>query len=158
MSMTPPAAATRAERRLLRRIESRRSPRKPEEGTVCCARFFLVVFNVSILCVAAFSSAAAEQQSVAGIAIDYPVLFERMKPRDEQATNLSWLGIWGVSGALEVHQASIPPTKRLTGASGMLDIARVKLTPERPFNLDDVARARHRTTASMVKDPAKVVN
>jgi len=40
----------------------------------------------------------------------------------------------------------------------MLKIVLVKLTPERPPNLDDVARARHRTTALMVKEPAKVVN
>jgi len=124
---------------------------------VCCARFLLVVFNVTILCVAAFSPAAAEQQSIAGIAIDYPVLFERM-PGWEEATKRSWLNFWGVSGAIEAHQASIPPTKRLTGAYGMLEIVRVKLTPERPPNLDDVARAwllHHEGRGAMT---AKVVN
>jgi len=137
------------------RIEMKRA--KAREGTVWCARFFaLVVFNVTILCVAAFSPAAAEQQSVAGIAIDYPVLFERMQPGAEEAKQRLSTVTWGVwAGAIEVHQAAIPPTKRLTGASGMLEIARVKFAPERSLNLDDAAR---RTMATMVQEPVKVVN
>lgn len=115
-----------------------------------------VVFKVIILCVAAFSPAAAEEQSVAGIVIDYPVLFERMNPGAEETIQRRSTVIWGVSpSAIEVHQASIPPTKRLTGASGMLEITRAKFSPERQPNIDNVAA---RTTAIMVREPVKIVN
>ena len=125
---------------------------------MCCARFFvLVVFNVTILFVAAFSPVAAEQQSVAGITIEYPVLFERMKLAEE-ALQRNSTARWGApADAIEVQQASIPAAKRLTGASGMLEIARVKFATGRKPNLGAVATVANYTPPFMLQEPLKIV-
>jgi len=65
------------------------------------------------------------------------VLFERMKFAEE-ALQRNSTARWGApAGAVEVHQASIPAAKRLTGASGMLE--RVKFAAGRKPNLGAVA-------------------
>jgi hypothetical protein len=117
-----------------------------------CARCFIFL----IFCAVTISPVAAEQQSVAGIAIDYPVLFERMKPWGEEAIQRRSAVTWGVSAsAIEIHQASIPGAKRLTGASGMLEIARLKFAAGHQPDLDNVAR---RAMAVMLEYSIKVVN
>jgi hypothetical protein len=120
---------------------------------VCCARYFILL----IFCVVAISPVAAEQQSVAGITIDYPVLFERMKLA-EDALQRNSTARWGApAGAVEVHQASIPAAKRLTGASGMLEIARVKFATGRKPNLGAVATVASYTPPFMLQEPLKIM-
>jgi hypothetical protein len=62
------------------------------------------------------------------------------------------------AGAIEVYRASIPTAKRLTGASGMLEIARVKSAAGRKPNLDVEAAVARYTTAIMVQESVKIVN
>jgi hypothetical protein len=116
-----------------------------------CARCVILL----IFCVVAISPAAAEQQSVAGITIDYTVPFERAKYGAEDAIQRRSATTWGVSAStFEAHQASIPPAKRLTGASGMLEVARAKFADAQQPDLDSVAR---RTIAAMLREPLKIV-
>jgi hypothetical protein len=120
---------------------------------VCCARCIIVL----VFCVATISPVAAEQQSVAGVTIDYPVLFERMKLAEE-ALQRNSTARWGApAGAVEVHQASIPTAKRLTGASGMLEIVRVKFAAERKPNLGAVATVANYTPPFMLQGPLNIV-
>lgn len=118
-----------------------------------CARCFILL----VFCVVAISPVAAEQQSVAGITIDYPVLFERMKFAEE-ALQRNSTARWGApAGAVEVHQASIPAAKRLTGASGMLEIARVKFAAGRKPNLGAVATVANYTPPFMLQGPLNIL-
>jgi len=116
-----------------------------------CARCFILL----VFCVVAISPVAAEQQSVAGITIDYPVLFERMKFAEE-ALQRNSTARWGApAGAVEVHQASIPAAKRLTGASGMLE--RVKFAAGRKPNLGAVATVANYTPPFMLQGPLNIL-
>lgn len=119
-----------------------------------CARCFILL----IFCVVVISPVAAEQQSVAGITIDYPVPFERMKFAEEALQRNSTARWHAPADAVEVHQASIPAAKRLTGASGMLEIARVKFAAGRKPDLGAVATVANYTPPFMLPERPKIVS
>ena len=88
----------------------------------------------------AISPATADPQIVAGIEIDHSAAFERV-PAAEGARLRRAVNQWEAPAAMvEVHQATHSLGTRLSGASGGLEVVRLKLTTQRPPNLDDVAR------------------
>jgi hypothetical protein len=103
------------------------------------------------LCLLATSPAAAEPQAVAGIAIDHPVPFERLKSNVEQERQRRTSTEWGTpASSLEAYQASIPTWIRWTGASGAVEIVKARFGGETALDLD--AMARHKMT-DRTKDP-----
>ena len=70
----------------------------------------------------------ADPQIIAGIEIDYPAAFERLKPEAEEARQRNALNRWRAPvNSAEVHEASIPLRMRLTLASGEVEIAKYEL-------------------------------
>jgi hypothetical protein len=91
----------------------------------------------------------ADPQIIAGIEIDYPVAFERLKPGAEEAIQQRASARWRApASSAEVHSASLPPGMRLTGASGGVTIAKYKLSVD--LDLDVVA---HRMMADVLTEP-----
>jgi len=83
----------------------------------------------------------ADPPIIAGIEIDYPVAFERLKPGAEEARLRTVSDRWRApASSAEAHKASLPPGMRLTGASGGVEIAKYKLRAEQLLDLDVVAR------------------
>jgi hypothetical protein len=111
---------------------------------------------ILMMWVVAVSPATAEPQIVAGIEIDHSAAFERLKPAAEEARQRFAVSKWGATATtVEVYQASHSLGTRLSGASGMLEIVKVRFTTQRPLNLDDLA---HRWITEL-KDPRlKIVN
>src|SRR5215471_10479582 len=106
-------------------------------GLLSCTPLSLVL----VLSVFAISHALADPQIVAGIEIDYPVAFERLKPGAEEARLRTVSDRWRApASSAEAHKASLPPGMRLTGASGGVEIAKYKLRAEQLLDLDVVAR------------------
>jgi len=96
---------------------------------------------VLVLSVFAISRAMANPQIIAGIEIDYPVAFERLKPGAEEFRQRIASDHWRLpASSAEIHKASIPPGMRLTGASGGVEIAKYKLRADQLLDLDVVAR------------------
>jgi hypothetical protein len=98
---------------------------------------------VLVMWVVAISPATADPQVVAGIEIDHSAAFERLKPAAEQARQQGTATQWGAPASMvEVYQATHSLGTRLSGASGGLEVVRLKFTNERRLNLDYVARRR----------------
>jgi hypothetical protein len=101
-----------------------------------CTRLSLVL----VLSVFAIPRAMADPQIIAGIEIDYPAAFERLKPETEEGRQRRVLNRYGLVNSAEVHKASIPLGMRLTGASGEVEIAKYELKTKGLLDLDLVAR------------------
>jgi hypothetical protein len=98
---------------------------------------------VLVMWVVAISPATADPQVVAGIEIDHSAAFERLKPAAEQARQQGTATQWGAPASMvAVYQATHSLGTRLSGASGGLEVVRLKFTNERRLNLDYVARRR----------------
>src|SRR5262245_31075 len=121
---------------------------EPMNGTRCSV--VLVMWAVAI------SPATADPQVVAGIEIDHSAAFERLKPAAEEARQRGTGTQWGAPAAtVEVYQATHSLGTRLSGASGGLEIVKLKFTTQRSLNLDDVARRR---IAELRDSRLKIVN
>jgi len=101
-----------------------------------CTRLTLVL----VLSVFAIPRAMADPQIIAGIEIDYPAAFERLKPEAEEGRQRLVLNRYGLINSAEVHKASISLGMRLTGANGDAEIAKFELKTKGSLDLDLVAR------------------
>src|SRR5262245_16183141 len=98
---------------------------------------------VLVMWAVAISPATADPQVVAGIEIDHSAVFERLTTAAEQARQQGAATYWGAPAAMvEIYQASHSLGTRLSGASGVLELGKLKLTTQGSLNLDDVARRR----------------
>jgi hypothetical protein len=102
-----------------------------------CTRLSLVL----VLSVFAIPRAMADPQIIAGIEIDYPTVFERLKPEAEEGRQRGVLNRYGLDNSAEVHKALLPLAMRLTGASGLVEIAKYELKSKESLDLDFLARS-----------------
>src|SRR5215467_10545380 len=101
-----------------------------------CTRLSLVL----VLSIFAILRAMADPQIIAGIEIDYPAAFERLKPEAEEGRQRSVLNRYGLDNSAEVYKAFLPLGMRLTGASGLVEIAKYELKTKGSLDLDFLAR------------------
>ena len=109
---------------------------------------------VLVLSVFAIPRAMADPQIIAGIEIDYPAAFERLKPEAEERRRQR-VNRYGLDNSAEVHKAFLPLGMRLTGATGEVEIAKYELKTKGSLDLDFVARS---TMADLDQPGINIVN